>query len=118
MKKTIAVLALGLALLGCNERGAQERASEPDGAPLYVDVRTAEEFSGWHVAGALNIPHDQMQMRYSELEPYRNRRIIVYCRSGRRSEVALAVLREQGFPFVENGGAFEALVGSGVRATP
>jgi phage shock protein E len=65
----------------------------------------------------MNIPHDQMQMRYSELAAYRNHRIIVYCRSGRRSEVAAAVLREQGFPFVENGGGFDALVAGGVTAT-
>ena len=46
---------------------------------------TPQEFAEGHVAGALNIAHDQMDVRYTELEKYRNQRIIVYCRSGRRS---------------------------------
>ncbi len=116
MKTKLVCLVLGIALLGCGERG-DDGTRGPEGAPLYVDVRTAEEFGAGHVEGALNIPHDQMQMRYRELEQYRNRHIIVYCRSGRRSEVALAVLREQGFPFLENGGGLDSLVAAGVKAT-
>ena len=104
-----------LAVLSCNNRPAQEKPAVMTGDPVYVDVRTSGEFAGGHVAGALNIPHDQMELRYRELEPYRNHRIIVYCRSGRRSEVALSVLRAKGFPHVENGGGLEDLIAVGVE---
>ena len=85
-----------------------------EAAPLYVDVRTAEEFASGHVAGALNIPHSAMQRRWKELEPYKDKQLIVYCRSGRRSAIALEVLRGKGFSKVENGGAFERLAAKGI----
>jgi phage shock protein E len=83
-------------------------------APLYVDVRTSEEFASGHVAGALHIPYDQMAERWEELAGYRDRPVVLYCRSGRRSGIAQEVLRERGFTRTENGGAFTDLEASGV----
>lgn len=115
MNRTIVLMVSVLSLLACNNRTAEEKPADVSREPVYVDVRTGSEFAGGHVDGALNIPHDQMELRYRELEPYRNQRIIVYCRSGRRSQVALDVLRAKGFTNVENGGAFEDLIAAGVK---
>ncbi len=65
--------------------------------PVLVDTRSAEEFAGGHILGALNIPHDQLADRLDELEPYRGRKLIVYCRTGQRAAVAAAQLRKAGF---------------------
>jgi rhodanese-related sulfurtransferase len=69
------------------------------GQPGFVllDVRTPEEFAAGHIAGAVNIPHDQLANRAGELPPDRNTEIAVYCRSGRRSTLALDWLGTQGY---------------------
>ncbi|QXD13778.1 rhodanese-like domain-containing protein [Rhodocaloribacter litoris] len=65
--------------------------------PLVLDVRTPEEYAGGHVPGALNIPHTEVAARLGELAPYRDREIVLYCRSGRRAGIAADVLKEAGF---------------------
>jgi rhodanese-related sulfurtransferase len=47
--------------------------------------------------GARNIPHTEIAARLAELGDARERDVVVYCRSGRRSELALDALREAGF---------------------
>ena len=64
---------------------------------VLLDVRTPEEYAAGHLAGAINIPHDQLANRASELPQGRNTEIAVYCRSGRRSALALAWLSTQGY---------------------
>ena len=83
---------------------------------MYLDVRSPEEFAEGHVQGAINIPVDEMEARWQELEPYRDRPIVVYCRSGRRSARAIEILAQHGFTQLENGGGFESLTASGVPA--
>lgn len=66
-------------------------------APLLLDVRSPEEFQQGHIQGAVNIPYDQLAAKSNQLEQYKNEQIIVYCRSGRRANVAENILLEQGF---------------------
>ncbi len=74
--------------------------------PVVVDTRSAEEYASGHVLGARNIPHDRFADRLGELEPYRERKIIVYCRTGQRASTAASQLVKAGFPavFKLNGG--------------
>lgn len=67
------------------------------GAPLVLDVRSAEEYRAGHVAGAINIPYLQIGARLNELNASRDRDIVVYCESGPRAETAEARLRQAGF---------------------
>jgi rhodanese-related sulfurtransferase len=73
------------------------RLKSKDSSLVVLDVRTPSEFAAGHVPGALNIPHDQVEARIGELESARNQEIVVYCRSGRRSAIALDILRSRGF---------------------
>lgn len=67
-------------------------------APLILDVRTAAEFEAGRVPGSINIPHTELAARLDELGPgARDREVVVYCESGRRAEVAEAVLRDAGY---------------------
>ena len=50
---------------------------------LFVDVRTPAEYKEEHLRGAMFIPLNELDRRYSELD--RQKKIITYCRSGRRS---------------------------------
>jgi len=64
---------------------------------LVVDVRDTGEYEAGHVAGARHVPEKQLTERLRELEKFRERPIIVTCRSGTRSGVAVQVLRRNGF---------------------
>jgi len=65
------------------------------GRVLLLDVRTAEEFAQGHISGAVLSPYDQLESSFAE--PDKSRPIVVYCRSGRRSAIALATLRGMGY---------------------
>jgi rhodanese-related sulfurtransferase len=64
---------------------------------LLLDVRTPEEFAAGHLPGAVNIPHDQLMSRLADLPADKNREIAVYCRTGRRSDIALTILKDLGY---------------------
>jgi phage shock protein E len=73
------------------------RATKPADKRVILDVRTPAEFAAGHVPGAINIPHDQLPKRVIELDALRDREIVVYCRTGRRSNTALHTLKAAGF---------------------
>lgn len=60
-----------------------------------LDVRTAEEFAQCQLANAVLIPLAELPARLSALN--RQARIVVYCRSGMRSQRAADLLRDHGF---------------------
>lgn len=66
-------------------------------SPLILDVRTPGEYYGGHIAGARLIPVAQLQARISEIADYKEKKILVYCRSGNRSVVASEILVGEGF---------------------
>lgn len=68
--------------------------------PLVLDVRTASEWSGGHVRGAVHVPVDELRQRWQELP--RGRRIAIHCRSGLRGHLALRILEALGFEDVVN----------------
>jgi rhodanese-related sulfurtransferase len=72
---------------------------------FLVDVRTPEEFESGHVTASVNIPLDQVAERLDEFEGKDH--IIVFCRSGNRSAMAKAILAQNGFANVTNGGTWE-----------
>jgi phage shock protein E len=86
-----------------------QAAAAPQGEVVYLDVRTPAEFAAGHVKGAVLVPHDQVGARLAELEQYRDRDLVVYCRSGRRSAIAIDVLKANGFTRLTNGGGFDDL---------
>jgi rhodanese-related sulfurtransferase len=69
---------------------------------LLLDVRTPEEFREGHIAGAKNIPVQQLAQRLDELGP-KSRPIVVYCRSGARSSAAAQFLKNQGYQVTDIG---------------
>ncbi|HMV43426.1 MAG TPA: rhodanese-like domain-containing protein [Leptospiraceae bacterium] len=73
------------------------------GGALIVDVRSGEEYASGHYANAKNIPVDQVESRLSEFGD-KERKIVVYCRSGGRSGRAKGILDANGFKNVVNGG--------------
>jgi rhodanese-related sulfurtransferase len=70
-----------------------------DSSAILIDVRTPEEWKGesGHLRNALLIPLADLSERLPELEQYRSRPIVVYCRSGNRSGKAAKILIDHGF---------------------
>jgi rhodanese-related sulfurtransferase len=66
---------------------------------LVLDVRGANEFndSGGHIAGAQNLPLEELPNRLAELEGRKKRAIRLICRTDRRSAQAAQVLADAGF---------------------
>jgi rhodanese-related sulfurtransferase len=79
-------------------------ASGGDSGRLLLDVRQPDEYVGelGHVPGAILIPLPELPARLSEIESYREQRVIAICRSGSRSAKATALLKEAGFQDVWN----------------
>ncbi len=69
---------------------------------VVLDVREDREVAAGMLPNALHIPLGQLEQRLDELEPYRGRKLLVYCRSGHRSQRAAARLRKAGFEDVYN----------------
>lgn len=75
---------------------------------IFLDVRTPEEFNGTAeekfgaIKGAINIPVQELEKRIKELEPYKDKKIIVYCSHSHRSPRASYMLTQQGFQQVYN----------------
>ncbi|MDR0494899.1 MAG: rhodanese-like domain-containing protein [Treponema sp.] len=62
-----------------------------------LDVRTDAEYKVQRIAGALLIPDYEIEDRAEKELPDKNRIILVYCRSGRRSETAARALVRMGY---------------------
>jgi phage shock protein E len=69
-------------------------------APLLLDVRHADEYSQGHIAGALNIPVEQLASRAGVLGVPRDTEIVVYCVSGKRAGKAQQTLISLGYTHV------------------
>ena len=62
-----------------------------------IDVRTPAEYGAGHVPGAINIPHDKIQEHLDDLTAVKSRDLVLYCRSGRRTQLAIETLKTNGF---------------------
>jgi NADPH-dependent 2,4-dienoyl-CoA reductase/sulfur reductase-like enzyme/rhodanese-related sulfurtransferase len=68
--------------------------------PLFLDVRKNEEFEEGCIPQSIHIPLDELRQRIHELP--RDRHLIVTCRTGVRSYVAIRILKQSGFEQLSN----------------
>lgn len=85
---------------------AQEAKSIMDSQEDYVllDVREQEEYEEGHIEGAILIPYGSIGELAENALPDRDRTILVYCRSGRRSAIAAEELVKLGYTDVRDFG--------------
>jgi rhodanese-related sulfurtransferase len=62
---------------------------------ILLDVRNAEEVKEGIIKGALNLPAEQLEERFAELP--RDKKIVAYCNTGTRAEMAYLTLKGKGF---------------------
>jgi len=70
---------------------------ENDDNITLLDVRTIEEFKSHHVRDAQLIPLGELEKNLNKLEADKNKKILVYCQTGRRSVSASRTLENNGF---------------------
>ena len=97
-KFLFAVAAAGLVLTSFGAAGGQ---------PLIIDVRTEAEWNSGHLEGAVWIPYDVIGEKIGAVAKDKNERIYVYCRSGRRSQIAKEALLKLGYRDIVNLGSLE-----------
>ena len=93
-------LAADPPLTPVSQQALIERLDDGPKAPIVLDVRTADEYVAGHVPGSVNIPHDQLASRLAEVP--KDRDVVLYCRSGRRVQMAADVLAGSGYARLEH----------------
>lgn len=122
--RSLAAVALTLAvgLVGCGDGGGATTegagAATTSGLPagtVLIDVRTPEEFATGHLEGALNLPVELAGFAeaVADLDP--DAEYLVYCRSGRRADVAIEYMTGLGLRARNLGSVAEASAETGVR---
>lgn len=69
---------------------------------LVLDVREDKEYAEGHIPKAKHIPLGQLPGRLNELDKFKNKPVLVTCRSGQRSARACGILKKAGFETVYN----------------
>ena len=67
----------------------------------FLDVREEYEYEEQNL-GAKLIPLGELPDRFEEIADWKNREVIVHCRSGARSDRARSFMESQGFTNVRN----------------
>lgn len=114
--KTLVVIIIGLFVVGCSNEETttgtmgtittdevKEILDNKNENYVLIDVREDDEFNQGHIPGAVNIPLGNIDsITYST-----SRTIIVYCRSGNRSNQAAIKLKNMGYNVKDMGGILD-----------
>lgn len=86
--------------------------------PVYIDVRTVEEYSADHIDGDLNVPLAELDTAALAERFGKDAEFVLYCRSGNRSGQAMEQLVAAGFTKVSNGGGIDDVRKLRAEASP
>ena len=113
------ILILGSAFWSCKDPATIEIRDAitllDNDAYYFLDVRTEEEHKIKSIPDTNCIPVQEIEKRIVELDNYRDKRIIVYCRSGNRSGTATKILNENGFTALNMIGGMNGWIGEVVK---
>lgn len=69
---------------------------------IVLDVREDSEYQSGHIQDSIHIPLGSLSSRVAELDKYKDKNVILGCRSGSRSGRACSILKKNGFTKVHN----------------
>lgn len=124
LRRTLRRLALAAALVATLGTAAACSTAEDSGLSaaealpantMLIDVRTPAEFAEGHLDGAVNIPVElpTFAAQVDLLDP--DMEYLVYCRTGRRADVAIQYMAPLGFTTTNLGSLEDASEATGVR---
>ncbi|MCL2372960.1 MAG: rhodanese-like domain-containing protein [Defluviitaleaceae bacterium] len=97
----------GIEMTSVNRRISASEAREKmkaNPAAIILDVRNHSEFATGHIPGATLLPLSDIYSKAPTVIPYKNHMVLVYCRSGVRSQDAIEKLLDMGYTNVYNFG--------------
>jgi rhodanese-related sulfurtransferase len=92
----------GNRLSGLNQVNTAEATRMINDDALVLDVREDKEWAEGHIPHARHIPMAQLASRLAELEKFKDKPVVVSCRSGHRSASVCRTLKKHGFENVHN----------------
>ena len=99
MKKLVLGLIIFVGIIfivGCGNKEMENELDKilKENNYIVVDVRTEEEYNTGHVVNSLNIPYDEID---EDTDLDKTKTILVYCKSGVRSNKAYNTLKSLGY---------------------
>ena len=116
MKKIIMVLMITLLLTGCSAKRIKDEQDNKvkeyltkeelkevmsNNDYIIVDVRTPLEYKEKHVVDAINIPYGEVT---NDVSLFKNKIVLLYCKSGKRANMAYESLYALGYTVYNLGG--------------
>ncbi|HXN15961.1 MAG TPA: rhodanese-like domain-containing protein [Usitatibacter sp.] len=84
--------------VGSDEVGTFEATRLMNKGPMLVlDIRDGAEYAAGHLPRARHIPLSELEKRLEEIGKYKDKPIIVTCRTGTRAGTACRLLKRSGF---------------------
>ncbi len=90
----------------------KNRYVETNTTHLLIDVRSPAEYAEGHIKGAKNFPLQDLPQKLTKIP--QNKPVMLYCRSGNRSGMALQQLQSAGYEEVYNVGGIGGLTAQGL----
>lgn len=103
------LIVASLVMFACRTSAVLSEADAKEylkqGAPV-IDVRTTGEFESRHLPNTINIPLNEVKDKIPLRFTNKSQVLLLHCRSGHRSGIALRELREMGYTNAFNIGSF------------
>lgn len=120
MKKLIAIFICFFLVVGCDSNNANNDLNSADSNNtsvqdysiidavsahdiienedvVIIDVRSKNEYNTGYIENAINIPVDSIQYKIENIVSDKNKKILLYCRSGARAQEAAKKLASLGY---------------------
>lgn len=119
MKKILSllmILVLSIGIIGCSSKSTDKAEGNKEDTIavnvtvdeakkmideskelLVLDVRSEEDFAKGHLKDSKRILVDELDSKVSEIEQYKDKEVLVYCNSGKKSDKAMKILEDKGF---------------------
>lgn len=97
MKKVTSMLLMMVVMLVMFVSTVCAGEKESGKAPIIIDVRTEAEWTTGHLEGAVLIPYERIGEEIGKVTADKKSKIYLYCRSGRRTGIAVDTLKKTGY---------------------
>ncbi|MGL5152932.1 MAG: rhodanese-like domain-containing protein [Clostridium sp.] len=69
---------------------------------LIIDVRRFSEYKEGKIRNSINIPVEEIEFELDNIEEYKDKPVLVYCKVGHKSSIACEELKNEGFKKLYN----------------
>ena len=105
--KALLLILSGIILLAVSGCCSIESKVSMETNAVLLDVRTPEEHKNGYLEGAVLLPLAELESKIAGKVPVKNTPIYIYCRSGRRSGIAVEKLKVMGYTKLHNLGGLK-----------